>query len=137
MSLIFDSFGPQVQPPELVLEEGAPESPPQSPTPPVPTAASSAAGGGQHRPTHSRNASNCSIETIKSVRSLTQEEIERSTTLPSMISNCIETFQQLFLKFVELKVLVNPQEVAKYVRLFSAKRGNHIVVVVSVVCSRN
>lgn len=101
----------QVQPPDLVLEEGGPESPPQSPTPTVHNA--TVATGGHHLPTHSRNASNCSIETIKSAKSLTQEEIERSTTLPSMISNCIETFQQLFLKFVELKVLANPQEVAK------------------------
>lgn len=100
----------QVQPPDLVLEEGAPESPPQTPTPPATTGSV-----GPQRPSHSRNASNCSIETIKSAKSLTQEEIERSTTLPSMISNCIETFQQLFLKFVELKVLANPQEVAKCV----------------------
>ncbi|XP_022650868.1 protein dopey-1-like isoform X3 [Varroa jacobsoni] len=103
----------KVQPPDLILEEGLAESPPQSPTPtpqnPNPVTASGVAG---HRPTHSRNASNCSIETIKSAKSLTQEEIERSTTLPSMISSCIETFQQLFLKFVELKVLANPQEVA-------------------------
>ncbi|OQR69932.1 protein dopey-1-like, partial [Tropilaelaps mercedesae] len=104
----------KVQPPELVLDEGTMATPPQSPTPvlQVLAAPTGPTAIGHHRPTHSRNASNCSIETIKSAKSLTQEEIERSTMLPSMISNCIETFQQLFLKFVELKVLANPQEVA-------------------------